>query len=513
MIPVRGSGVSFPLAVRRIAARFAMVGWALGMLAAPGAQAGLPNIVVIVADDLGWNDVGYHGSEILTPHIDRIAAEGIELDRFYVQPICSPTRASLMTGKAAARLGIYRPLSKLDPGGLPLNERILPQLLRDAGYQSLMVGKWHLGHRQRVYFPQSRGFEHFYGNLTGGIGYWDHSHGGALDWQRNGVSLREPGYTTQLLADEAVRLLETRDRERPTFLLAAFNAPHLPNEAPAAAMGAYPDSFLPKRRIHAAMVSELDTAVGRILTALSDQGMQGSTLVWFLSDNGGLSRSAAPEGPARLMETLVDWLGEPLPVEILEFGRVNLLDGASDNSPLRGGKGDIYEGGVRVPAALAWPGRIKPGQSDAFVTAQDVLPTLLQAAGLADRIPTDLDGVGRWQAIQADDAHFSKSLGDRVLRVEGFSGVALIRPPWKLIARESPWPWGETVYELYNLDRDPQEQNDLASVQPDRVESLRAVLHRQPMAPHAHASLFSVALDPDAFGGGEDRAPWAESAE
>ncbi|MCH2187743.1 hypothetical protein MK280_17960, partial [Myxococcota bacterium] len=143
----------------------------------------------------------------------------------------------------------------------------------------------------------------------------------------------------------------------------------------------------------------------------------------------------------------------------------------------------------------------------------DVLPTLLQAAGLADRIPTDLDGVGRWQAIQADDAHFSKSLGDRVLRVEGFSGVALIRPPWKLIARESPWPWGETVYELYNLDRDPQEQNDLASVQPDRVESLRAVLHRQAMAPHAHASLFSVALDPDAFGGGEDRAPWAESAE
>ncbi|MCH2187349.1 sulfatase-like hydrolase/transferase, partial [Myxococcota bacterium] len=336
---------SIPVWVRRIAAPCSMIYWALGAVTAPAVQAAPPNIVLMIADDLGWRDVGYHGSEIQTPQIDRIAESGIELDRFYVQPICSPTRASLMTGKASARLGIYRPLSKLDPGGLPLNERILPQVLRDAGYQSWMVGKWHLGHRQRAYFPQSRGFEHFYGNLTGGIGYWDHSHGGALDWQRNGVSLRESGYATQLIADEAVRLLETRDPQRPTFLLAAFNAPHLPNEAPSPAIDAHPDSFPPKRRIHAAMVSELDTAVGRILTALADQGMRDNTLVWFFSDNGGLSRSAAPEGPARLMETLVDWLGEPLPVEILEFGRVNLLDGASDNSPLRSGKGDIYEGG------------------------------------------------------------------------------------------------------------------------------------------------------------------------
>ena len=501
------------LVVPCIAARCSMICWALGVLVASGAQAASPNIVVIVADDLGWNDVGYHGSEIKTPHIDRMAAGGIELDRFYVQPICSPTRASLMTGKSAARLGIYRPLSKLDPGGLPLEERILPQMLRDAGYQSLMVGKWHLGHRQRAYFPQSRGFEHFYGNLTGGIGYWDHSHGGALDWQRNGVSLREPGYATQLLADEAVRLLETRDPKRPTFLLVAFNAPHLPNEAPLSAIDAYPDSLSPKRRIHAAMVSELDTAVGRVLSALADQGIRDNTLVWFLSDNGGLSRSAAPEGLAWLMETLGDFFGEPLPVDILEFGRVNILDGASDNSPLRGGKGDIYEGGIRVPSVLAWPGRIEPGESDAFVSVQDVLPTLLQAAGLAARIPTDLDGVGRWQAIRADENHIAEEQGPQVLRVQGYSGVALIDPPWKLIARSSPWPWGETVFELYHLDRDPREENDLAAVDPPRVKTLRTVLERQPQAPHAHASLLRVALDPDAFGGREDRTPWAEAAE
>ena len=145
-----------------------------------------PNILLILADDLGWNDVGYHGSEIKTPNIDRIVNTGIELDRFYVQPTCSPTRAALMTGKSPMRLGINRPISKNQQLGLPLEETILPQYLARSGYQSLMVGKWHLGHYSPDYFPQSRGFEHFYGNLTGGIGYWDHNHGGGHDWQRNG---------------------------------------------------------------------------------------------------------------------------------------------------------------------------------------------------------------------------------------------------------------------------------------------------------------------------------------
>ncbi|MDG2052136.1 MAG: arylsulfatase [Myxococcota bacterium] len=486
---------------------------ALGVLAAHGAQGSPPSIVVIVADDLGWNDVGYHGSEIRTPNIDRLADRGVELDRFYVQPICSPTRASLMTGKASARLGIYRPLSKLDPGGLPLEDRILPQVLADAGYQSLMVGKWHLGHRQRSYFPQSRGFEHFYGNLTGGIGYWDHNHGGALDWQRNGMTVRETGYTTRLIADEAVHLLETRDPERPTFLFAAFNAPHLPNEAPGSTVEGYPRSMRANRRLHAAMVSELDTAVGRILSTLAEQGMRDNTLIWFLSDNGGLSASVAPAALVRLMETLVGVLGQPLPVDILEFGRANVLDGASDNSPLRGGKGDIYEGGIRVPSVMAWPGQIESGQSDAFVTAQDVLPTVLQAAGLAEWIPSDLDGVGRWQAIRTQENRPLERDPSRVLRVEGYAGMALVSPPWKLIVRSSPWPWGKTVFELYHLDDDPVEEEDLASLYPERVEALKRVLDQQPLAKHSHASLLSVALDPDSFGGSQDREPWAEAAE
>ena len=193
-----------------VLARFVLAAFVVALAATAFAEeegAKRPNIVVILADDLGWNDVGYHGSEIRTPNLDRLASEGVELDRFYVQPSCSPTRSSLMTGKSSRRLGIHRPLGKNEGDGLGLDERILPQYLGALGYQPVMVGKWHLGHYVPDYFPQSRGFEHFYGYLTGGIGYWDHNHGGGHDWQRNGETLREEGYSTHLLADEAVRLL------------------------------------------------------------------------------------------------------------------------------------------------------------------------------------------------------------------------------------------------------------------------------------------------------------------
>ncbi len=499
-------------------------GWRRALLSSPSvllallalasvAGASSPNIVLIMADDLGWKDLGYHGSEIETPNIDGLAADGLMLERFYVQPICSPTRAAVMTGKSAARLGLYRPISKLDPGGLPLEEKLLPEVLGDAGYQSLMVGKWHLGHVERAYFPQARGFEHFYGHVTGGIGYWDHNHGGGHDWQRNGVTVREEGYATRLIADEAVRLLEGRDRDRPTFLFASFNAPHLPNEAPASSQESYPESMEEKRRVHAGMVSELDVAVGRILAKLSEQGMRKNTLVWFFSDNGGLNSSASPEGLVTLVDTLVDFWGTPLPIEVLEFTRSNIQDGASDNSPLRAGKASVYEGGIRVPSVIAWPGQLEDGESRAFVTAQDVLPTLLQAVGLGARIPDDLDGVPRWAAIRADEEKGPAADPTPDFRVEGLGQVALIRWPWKLVVPRPPFPWMDATPELYQILDDPREEHDLAATDPERVQVLEAALDSQPLGTPVHASLLSVALDPDAFGGPEDRAPWAESAQ
>ena len=310
-----------------------------------------PNVIVILADDLGWNDVGFHGSEIKTPHLDRLAAGGVRLDRFYVQPACSPTRSELMSGVSAISLGVLSPFSKLQPAGLPISRRLLPQYFQNAGYQTLMVGKWHLGFRQSQFHPNARGFDHFYGHVTGGIGYWDHVHGGGLDWQRNGATLREDGYSTHLLRDEAIRMIEARDADKPVFLYLAFNAPHLPGEAPEYALSPYAGLVDHDRRLHAGMVSEMDAAIGALLLTLEKHDLADNTLIWFMSDNGGLNPSAFPPAAVSVMSTLDSWFEErELPLRALEFARVNVLRGAADNAPLRGGKQNVYEGGIRVPA-------------------------------------------------------------------------------------------------------------------------------------------------------------------
>jgi arylsulfatase A-like enzyme len=464
-----------------------------------------PNIVLIVADDLGWNDVGYHGSEIATPHVDRIAREGVELDRFYVQPTCSPTRASLLTGKSAMRLGVVRPISKYEELGLPLSERLLPEYLRDVGYQTFMAGKWHLGHAERRYFPHERGFDSFYGHVCGGIGYWDHNHGGGHDWQRDGTTVREEGYSTHLIADEAVRLLAERDPDRPTFLYVAFNAPHLPNEAPAEALARYADLEPPQRRAHAAMVSELDAAIGRILAALEAEGMRSETLVWFLSDNGGLNRSAHSAGMLWLVDTLVGVFGRPLPTAALEFLRSNVEDGAADNAPLRAGKMTVYEGGVRVPAAVWWPGRIEKGRSEAFVTVQDVVPTVLEAAG----VPANgLDGTSKLDVLTTG----ASPVEHADYAVTALGDVAFYRGPWKLVLPASANPFSDPTPRLYHFYEDPTESQDRAAQFPELVTELRAAAEAWPRGPEIHGSLFRVVWDLDRFGGPEDREPWAEYA-
>jgi arylsulfatase A-like enzyme len=460
-----------------------------------------PHILLILADDLGWNDVGYHGSEIKTPHIDRIVRAGIELDRFYVQPTCSPTRAALMTGKSPMRLGINRPISKNQERGLPLEETILPQYLARAGYQPLMAGKWHLGHHTPDQFPQARGFEHFYGHVTGGIGYWDHNHGGGHDWQRNGKTLREPGYSTRLIADEVIRVLAERDRSRPTFFYVAFNAPHLPNEAPDEIVSDYATIKDEKRRVHAAMVSALDLEIGRVLAAFESEGMLENTIVLFSSDNGGLVRNASPSGIQKVADLAAGLFGRPVPIPALEFIVTNVNDGASDNAPLKRGKGSVAEGGSRVPAALWWPGRLEAGVHDGFMTISDVLPTLLDAIGEDDAIPDDLDGRSQWAALRGDSK--GSEVSDYV--ISGFVGMALYRAPWKLVDPDSP--------RLYHIYRDPREEKDLASDHPKIVDSLVAAANAWPRGPSSEVSMLGILLDPDSFGGPEDREPWADVAQ
>ncbi len=368
-----------------------------------------PNVILIVVDDLGWNDVSYHGSEIQTPTIDRLAKEGVELNRFYVHPTCSPTRSSLMTGKAALRLGHLNPLGKNNVKGLPLSEKILPQYFKENGYQTNLVGKWHLGRFKKEYWPNNRGFDHFYGYLTGGIGHYDHVHGGGLDWQRNGKTLKEEGYSTHLITAEAVKLIKEKPNNQPLFLEVCFAAPHLPNEAPPEAIRPYQNLPNKNRQLHAAMVSEVDKGIQRIYETLEQEGLLDNSIIWFTSDNGGLNASAFSPPMENGLNRLINLFGTPLPSEFLEFARVNYENGAADNHPLKRGKGAIYEGGVRVPAFIYAPNRLTAQKIDSRLTINDILPTLVGAVGLKNFNPSNLDGANQWPFLSQQTTQITPS--------------------------------------------------------------------------------------------------------
>ena len=465
------------------------------------AQDRRPHIIIITADDMGWRDIGYHGSEIRTPFLDALARDGVRLRNFYVHPTCSPTRAALMTGRAPMRMGIYQPISKNMRGGLPLSVKILPQYFQEAGYQTFLSGKWHLGHATRAQLPLRRGFDHFYGLTRGGIGYWDHVHGGGLDWQRNGETLREEGYATHLLTEEAVRLIKGRDKRKPLFLYLSFTAPHLPNEAPEQAVAAYAHLQNPHRRVHAAMISEMDRAVGRLVATLQREGMRENTLIWFFSDNGGLHKDVAPPQARKWVERLTSWLGKPLPLQFLEFIRVNIEEGGSDNGPFRGGKMTVYEGGVRVPSFVYWPRGLRSKDVTARITVQDLLPTLGTLLSFPIQDPY-LDGVSHWRSLYSDKAEKSSDLF-----THAWGHEAVYSGRWKLILLS------DGVKELYDLRNDPYEKNNLATRYPEHVKILSRKLARFPHGESIHDSLWSVMLDPDLFGGEEDRPPWSDLVE
>jgi arylsulfatase A-like enzyme len=461
---------------------------------------GAPNVVVVLLDDTGFAQLGCYGSDIETPHIDALAADGVQLERFYAHPICSPTRAALMTGRSPTRLGVVRPIEKNNVEGLPLSERLLPEFLAAAGYQTVMAGKWHLGHLRRELLPRARGFESFYGHVTGGIGYWDKVHGGGYDWQRDGVTIRDGGYSTHLITNEAVRLVEERDSRRRLFLYVAFNAPHTPNEAPHESIDRYAHLTNRHRRRHAAMVSELDTGVGRIVDTLEREGLRENTLLLFLSDNGGLNPQAVSPVLRRWSERLEGWFGAPLPIPILEFMRKNSLEGGSDNTPFRGGKATVFEGGVRVPGLVSWPGTLAPHQLEAVVTMEDILPTLADLLEFSAAPDAPFDGASQWAALSGH----GESPRPNFL-IQGRTGdEAWYQFPWKLVLPADGSP------ELYRLDEDPTETTDLAASEPDRILRMAAAHAAQPRGRPIQLPFYRFALDPDNFGGAEDREPWAD---
>jgi arylsulfatase B len=392
-----------------------------------------PNIVLFVSDDMGWNEVGYHGSKIATPHIDRLAKDGMQLDRFYVHPICSPTRTALMTGRSPARFGILGPIGR---GVVPLGEHFLPQTFQKAGYQTFMVGKWHLGERGVEYTPNARGFDHFYGCLGGVIDYYTHRGPRRLDWQRNGKPVIEEGYSTDLFAAEAVRLLKNRDQKKPVFLYVPFNAPHQPAQAPEVLLEKYRDLGLAGRALgRAAAIEAMDAAMGRVLATIKAEGMAKDTLVMFFCDNGS---GGGRRGPRALPGQLA----------------------------LRGGKGSLLEGGIRVPAVIRWPGVIRArSKCSQLISAQDLLPTLSAAAGIEPANKKSLDGVNCWPALREN-----KIIKRPPVVVAGQGGeFAVLHENRKLL-------WSRGQASLFDLKTDPTEERDVSVDHPLTVAELADAL-------------------------------------
>src|SRR5262245_27144490 len=246
-----------------------------------------PNIVFLLADDLGWADVGWHGGEIQTPHLDKLAAAGARLEQFYVQPVCSPTRAALLTGRYPMRhglqVGVVRPCANY---GLPLEERTLAQALKEAGYVTAICGKWHLGHCRPEFLPTRRGFDHQYGHYNGALDYFTHVRDGGFDWHRDDRACRDEGYSTHLIAKEAGRLIRDHDGGKPLFLYVPFNAVHAPHQVPDEYTKPYAH-LKGERRLYAGMLAAMDEAVGQVVAAVDEKGMRKDTLFIFSSDNGG----------------------------------------------------------------------------------------------------------------------------------------------------------------------------------------------------------------------------------
>jgi arylsulfatase I/J len=446
---------------RLVAAWFAIVVLSVPGLLAPAAAQTKPNIVFILADDLGWKDVGYHGSDIKTPNIDELAQSGARFEQFYSQQICTPSRAALMTGRYPLRYGLQMAvIPSAGRYGLAIDEWLLPQALKQAGYQTAIVGKWHLGHIDQKYWPNQRGFDYSYGPLIGEIDHFKHESHGVTDWYRNNKMIREAGYDTQLFGADAIRLINAHDTKSPLFLYLAFTAPHTPYQAPQNYLEKYKTIADPMRRAYAAQITAMDDEIGKVIDALEKRKMRDNTIIFFVSDNGG-TRSNLFVGEAAVKGDL-----------------------PPNNGPYRDGKGSVYEGGTRVVALANWPGRIKPGVVNEMMHIVDIYPTLNGLAGAQVGKNKPFDGVDAWPTISDGKPSARDEL---VYNVEPYR-AAVRKGNWKLVWTTLLPP----MIELFDLSKDPSESTNLAEQNPDKVKELQAMIID--LAKQASSPLFLLEL-------------------
>jgi arylsulfatase A-like enzyme len=387
---------------------------------------------------MNWHLPGFQGGLAATEHLDRLAREGARFRQFYVHAVCSPTRAAFLTGRYPFRNGMEERSHGNDTAGMLPDERTLAESLQQAGYDTALIGKWHLGNWYQRQLPLQRGFDHHYGLYGALVSYFGKVRGSYYDWHRNGAPVREDGYTTDLLAREFEQWVAARAAERPFFCYLAFNAIHGPDEAPPGLEEKYQRIYegqggdlLPRKKAllarKSAMLESLDSAVGRVIAALRQHQRLDNTLLVFFNDNGG----------------------------------------RMDNPPFRGGKGDTFEGGVRVPCIFHWPAQVPAGRTvEGLAHVVDLYPTLLSAAGVEVHQELPLDGMDLWPVVRGTQ-EIRSPRGEVVLSLPGEdveTGPMAIRVgDWKLV--------GES---LFNITQDPAEEHDLAAKHPDIYRRLAA---------------------------------------
>lgn len=438
------------------------------LLAQSANQSLRPNILLIFSDDQGVNDVGCYGSEISTPHLDLLAKEGLKFNQFYAaSSICTPSRFGLLTGRFAQRshdqlTSALMFLADSDAKrGIRRDEHTYVSALHHAGYSTHLVGKWHLGHGDDAFWPTEHGFDTFYGHTGGCVDFFTCNYANRPDWYRGKTLVETTRYATDVITDEAVEIIRkasemedaskgstppTSSHRTPWYLHVAYNAPHFgkgwdqEKATPLNVMQPKPDDLKrvaevedPLRASFAAKVVGMDDGIGKILSTLRTTGQDQNTLVIFMTDHGGDER----------------------------YGGSNL--------PLRGGKATLFEGGVRVPCLVRWPGIVKPGsETDSVASALDLFPTLITAAGI--RSPEhELDGQSIMPILKG------QSLTHRPIVWATGSHAELKRKAWFAV-REGEWKWVSPPNEdamLFDLATDPGEQKDVAALHPERCETMR----------------------------------------
>jgi arylsulfatase A-like enzyme len=408
----------------------------------------LPNILLIFTDDQGYHDVSYYGTDDLqTPNIDQIAEAGMRFDNFYANcPVCSPTRAALLTGRYQDYVGVpgvIRTYEDNNWGYLDPNATLLPEQLKMAGYHTALIGKWHLG-LESPNTPVERGFDYFHGWLGDMMDdYWTHRRHGINYMRLNGREIDPEGHATDLFTDWSVDYIKSQaDDERPFFLYLAYNAPHFPVQPPQEWLDKVKErekNIDDTRAKLVAFIEHMDDGIGKVIESLRESGQYENTLIIFSSDNGGHLPSQA------------------------------------NNGPLRDGKQSMYEGGLKVPTAMSWPGKIPAGSvSDQMNLSMDIYPTLLQVAGLEPKQP--IEGRSFLPVLLGEDApaeertlYFTRREGGT--RYGGQSICAVRKGDWKLL-QNSPYE----PYELYNLLQDPQEENNLMDSEEEKYRELNKLM-------------------------------------